>query len=192
MSGIFSITPCSRSSRQSVSPEPVKFRFLKAINLFDPILKALVLPSLKEKYLFPQDHLHFVTIGEDTHIPIVYFPAPKPKASIVLVYSHGSGSTLNNVFGLGLNLMTKYGIAVVLYDYNGEGESKGKFQSYEKDIKIVLSWVFKQGYSPSRTVLCGFSIGSFPTLTIPGPMPRILVSPICGLTPLVEGTNLQY
>ena len=44
---------------------------------------------------------------------------------MILVYSHGSGSTLNNVYGFGVNMMVRYGIAVVLYDYNGEGESKG-------------------------------------------------------------------
>ena len=84
-------------------------------------------------------------------------------------------------------MMVRYGIAVVLYDYNGEGESRGRFNSYEDDIKTVLAWVFKKGYHPQRTLLCGFSIGSYPTLSVPGPMPRILISPICGLISLVEG-----
>ena len=88
--------------------------------------------------------------------------------------------------------MIKYGVAVVMYDYNGEGESKGEFTSYEDDIQTVLSWTLRQGYSPKRVVLCGFSIGSFPTLSVPGPMARLLISPICGLIPLIEGTSLQY
>ena len=41
-------------------------------------------------------------------------------------------------------------------------------------------------------MLCGFSIGSYSTLLLKGSMPRILVSPICGLISYIEGTTKKY
>ena len=191
MSGLFSL--CQHNPlHQTRNPEPIKFRLLRAINLMDPLLKGFLLPCKQENYNFPKDKLQFLSHSETTHIPLIYLPASNPKSSMVLVYCHGSGSSLNNIYGFGINLMVKYGIGVVLFDYSGEGESKGSFVSYENDLQTVLAWVHKQGYSPKRTILCGFSIGSYPTLSAPGPMPRILISPLCGLIPLIEGTCLQY
>jgi hypothetical protein len=40
-----------------------------------------------------------------------------------MVYCHGSGSTLNNVYDFAMTLAIKYNIAVVAYDYSGDGES---------------------------------------------------------------------
>ena len=51
------------------------------------------------------------------------------------MYSDGSGSNLNNVFGLVLDLLTKYGIAVVLYDYNGDEKPKESFNLIKRILK---------------------------------------------------------
>lgn len=88
--------------------------------------------------------------------------------------------------------MNKYGISVLLYDYTGNGESNRDFNSYEQDVKVVLAWAQHEGYELGRIVLCGFSIGSYSALVVPGPMPRLLISPVCGIIPYVEGTTVQY
>jgi hypothetical protein len=40
-----------------------------------------------------------------------------------MVYCHGSGSTLNNVFDFAYTMSIKYGVAFLAYDYTGDGES---------------------------------------------------------------------
>ena len=82
----------------------------------------------------------------------------------------------------------KYGVGFIGYDYTGEGESEKQFHSYELDLKVLLAYAVKQGYDLRKTVLCGFSIGSYSALCIEGIMPRILVSPFSGLIPLIEET----
>jgi pimeloyl-ACP methyl ester carboxylesterase len=115
-----------------------------------------------------------------------------PKFTQLIIYCHGSGSNLNNLYNFGTQLKTLYGISVLLYDYTGDGESTKTFTNYETDIKVVLSWVQHLGYDLSSIIICGYSIGSYSALLLPGPMGRILISPICGVIPFVEGTTLQY
>ena len=85
-----------------------------------------------------------------------------------------------------------YAVGFVAYDYTGQGESTRNFHSYESDIKVVLSWVIRQGYDLRRTVLCGFSLGSYSALCLEGLMPRILISPFSGIIPLIEEKEAQY
>jgi pimeloyl-ACP methyl ester carboxylesterase len=115
-----------------------------------------------------------------------------PKITQLIIYCHGSGSNLNNLYNFGNQLKILYGISVLLYDYTGDGESCKKFSSYETDIKVVLAWALLLGYDLANIIICGYSIGSYSALVIPGPMGRILISPICGIIPFVEGTTLQY
>jgi hypothetical protein len=56
----------------------------------------------------------------------------------------------------------------------------------------VLAWAQHLGYDLSNVIICGYSIGSYSALLVPGPMGRILISPICGVIPFVEGTTLHY
>ena len=60
------------------------------------------------------------------------------------------------------------------------------------DIKVILAYAIKQGYDLRRTVICGFSLGSYSALCVEGIMPRILVSPFSGIIPLIEDTEAQY
>jgi hypothetical protein len=48
-------------------------------------------------------------------------------------------------------------------------------------MRLVLAWTVRLGYKLSRTILCGFSLGSYSALCLEGEMPRILISPICGI-----------
>ena len=55
---------------------------------------------------------------------MVHFPKLFPESSMVLVYSHGSGSNLEHIYGIGRLLWKLYNIGVVIYDYTGCGNSK--------------------------------------------------------------------
>ena len=122
-----------------------------------------------------------------SHLPYVYWANKNPSQSLIFVYCHGSGSTLNNVFDFAFSIFQRHKIAVLAYDYTGDGESKMKFSSYEEDIKLILAWVVSKGYSLGNTILCGFSLGSYSALTLEGVMPRILISPVCGILTFLEG-----
>ena len=52
--------------------------------------------------------------------------------------------------------------------------------------------MIRQGYDLRRTVLCGFSLGSYSALCLEGLMPRILISPFSGIIPLIEEKEAQY
>jgi alpha/beta superfamily hydrolase len=91
-------------------------------------------------------------------VPVVHFPLTNPSRSTLIVYSHGNGSDLNNVYHLARRLYELYGVAVVAYDYTGYGESRQERGSFEEDIRTVLAWVVSKGYRPGRIVLAGFSL----------------------------------
>lgn len=102
-----------------------------------------------------------------------------------MVYCHGSGSTLNHVYQYCNSIAWKFSIATIAYDYTGDGESQKDFVDFESDLKCILAWAVKQGYDLRRIILCGFSLGSYSALCLKGQMPRILISPLCGLTSYV-------
>ena len=101
-------------------------------------------------------------------MPVLHFPATNPSLSLLLVYSHGSGSTLNHVRDFVYAMHLKFGIGAIGYDCSGEGESQQGFVSYEKDMRMVLSWALSLGYRLNRTILCGFSLGSYSALCLEG------------------------
>jgi pimeloyl-ACP methyl ester carboxylesterase len=107
-------------------------------------------------------------ITEECHIPVIHFPKVFPEDSMVLVYSHGSGSNLEHIYNVAKAIWKLYDVAVVIYDYTGCGNSKLADGMMEKDLIAVLSWVLKLGYSISNIILCGFSLGTYPTLSMPG------------------------
>jgi hypothetical protein len=164
----------------TVLPQPLKFRLAQSVNLFDVILRYFAEPRKSEQYTFPRINLHFLATPR-SHVPVLYFPAAFPELSLLMVYCHGSGSTLNNVYDFAYTMSVKYGVALLAFDYSGDGESEKEFSSYDEDIKLVLAWTVRLGYKLSRTVLCGFSLGSYSALCLQGPMPRMLISPICGI-----------
>ena len=42
-------------------PEPLKFKFLKFINVWDIVLRKFVYPNKKEQYQFSKDYLTYVS-----------------------------------------------------------------------------------------------------------------------------------
>lgn len=56
----------------------------------------------------------------------------------------------------------------------------------------MLSWVIRKGYRMDRIVLAGFSLGSYSALCLEGVMPRLLISPVCGIMPFLEGEAKRF
>lgn len=106
----------------TILPQPLKFRFANSVNIFDLILRYCAEPRKTEAYNFPRGCLHFLLTAR-SHVPVIYLPTPFPDLSLLMVYCHGSGSTLNNVYDFVYTMSVKYGVAVVAYDCSGEGES---------------------------------------------------------------------
>lgn len=127
-----------------------------------------------------------------SHLPFFYVAVANPAKSMIFVYSHGSGSTLNNVYNFVANLYQTYNIAILAYDYTGDGESTLPFHDYNNDIKTILSFVVSQGYDLRRVILAGFSLGSYSTLCLEGMMPRLLISPITGIISYVEKEPARF
>lgn len=158
------------------------------------MLKHFAFPHTKAYYSFPIDNIHYVYNSHSrTTIPILHLPASsEDNDDLVMVYCHGSGSSLNHVYGIGKEIRSLYGISFVGYDYVGDGESEGCFISYEEDIETVLAWVLGQGYKLSKVILCGFSIGVYSALCLEGMMTRIVISGFAGLLPMVEKREAQF
>lgn len=57
---------------------------------------------------------------------------------------------------------------------------------------VVLAWAVRLGYKLNRIILCGFSLGSYSALCLEGEMPRILISPICGIISFFETEAARY
>jgi hypothetical protein len=104
-------------------PQPLKFRLVHSVSLFDTLLRYFAEPRKSEPYTFPRNALHFLSTPR-SHLPLIYFPAAFPELSLLIVYSHGSGSTLNNVYDFAYTMAMKYGVAFLAYDYTGDGESE--------------------------------------------------------------------
>ena len=43
-----------------------------------------------------------------------------------------------------------------------------------------------------RIILAGFSLGSYSALSMEVVMPRVLISPVCGIVPFLEGEAKRF
>ena len=127
--------------------QPLKMRLLHSLGLLQPLIRRYVLSKARTEYQFSRRHLQFLE-RDGSSVPIVHFPLTNPSRSTLIVYSHGNGSDLNNVYHLARRLYELYGVAVVAYDYTGYGESRQERGSFEEDIRTVLAWVVSKGYHP--------------------------------------------
>ncbi|MBS1990144.1 MAG: alpha/beta hydrolase [Cyanobacteria bacterium SZAS LIN-3] len=85
----------------------------------------------------------------------------RPDAKYVYLVSHGNAGNLGHRIGLGAFILSS-GQSVILYDYEGYGESKGeaKLANLIPDGVSVYDYAVKQlGYKPEQIILYGESIG---------------------------------
>ena len=90
-----------------------------------------------------------------------YCPTPEKRRLIVLV--HGMGGSLDEMAGIGHDLHVK-GYDVLLFDLRGHGRSDSSrlyMGARERsDLRAVLGWANKQGYSSDRIGWLGWSMGA--------------------------------
>ena len=90
-----------------------------------------------------------------------YCPTPKKRRLIVLV--HGMGGSRDEMARIGHDLHAE-GYDVLLFDLRGHGvsdQSRLYMGSRERgDLRAVLDWASRQGYSPDRVGWLGYSMGA--------------------------------
>jgi uncharacterized protein len=89
-------------------------------------------------------------------------------AKHVAIVHHGRGGNLYNKVFLAQHLIN-LGMSVLVYDYRGYGESTGvaRLKNFVPDGLLVHDFATnKLGYSPSRVVIVGESIGTGPACEI--------------------------
>jgi alpha-beta hydrolase superfamily lysophospholipase len=90
-----------------------------------------------------------------------YCPTPEKRRLIVLV--HGMGGSLDEMAGIGHDLHAE-GYDVLLFDLRGHGSSDRSrltMGARERvDLRAVLDWANRQGYSSDRVGWLGWSMGA--------------------------------
>ena len=90
-----------------------------------------------------------------------YCPTPKKRRLIVLV--HGMGGSRDEMARIGHDLHAG-GYDVLLFDLRGHGssdQSRLYMGGRERgDLRAVLDWASRQGYSPDRVGWLGYSMGA--------------------------------
>jgi uncharacterized protein len=88
-----------------------------------------------------------------------YFPSE--GARFVVVLSHGNAGNISGRLEIA-ELLNELGVAVLLYDYRGYGQSDGRpsERGLYKDITAVISYLeVELGYPEDRVILYGRSLG---------------------------------
>jgi pimeloyl-ACP methyl ester carboxylesterase len=97
-------------------------------------------------------------IGGIIHAQYFEFNADGP----ILLFSHGNNANIS-VRKYAIDIARRYNVNLILYDYEGYGQSKGSPDQGKilKDAEMVYDWV-RAKYSPERIILWGESLGSSP------------------------------
>lgn len=91
---------------------------------------------------------------------------PNPKAQYTILYSHGNGETLGDIYPRLLDFRN-LGFSVFSYDYRGYGLSPGKpsVNKAYRDIDAAYEYLTHQLKIPAdRIILFGRSVGSGPSV----------------------------
>jgi alpha-beta hydrolase superfamily lysophospholipase len=87
-------------------------------------------------------------------------PGPVDRPWVVL-YCHGNGGNIGDRLPL-LAGLRELGLAVLIFDYRGYGESSGRASVDGTRLDVIAAWrhlVDERGYDPSEIVLWGRSLG---------------------------------
>jgi len=153
-----------------------KYKFLTAL-VISVILYVIVCTNIyfmQEKYLFQQytmpineelsyqenfEEMFFET-EKDVKIHGLLFP--KENATGLVIINRGSGGSLKNYSPTGSFLYDSLNYSVFIYDYRGNGKSKGEIQGKEdlyRDLRYIYHF-FADQYGEKNIILYGNSFGS--------------------------------
>lgn len=99
-------------------------------------------------------------------IDAVFLPAKPGKETIL--FSHGNAGNIT-YFETLPRLYSKYGYGVLMYDYRGFGQSKGRISQKHiyQDAATALDFLISEkGLTPQQIILWGHSLGNSPTIEL--------------------------
>jgi fermentation-respiration switch protein FrsA (DUF1100 family) len=126
-----------------------------------------------------------------------YCSTPTPRRLIVLV--HGMGGTLDEMSGIGLGLHSA-GFDVLLFDLRGHGTSDPSRLTMgateRRDLRAVLAWANRQGFSQDRIGWLGWSMGASTVLMEGAENPKlqaaVVDSPFGNLPELLDSQLTEH
>ncbi|NJN49536.1 MAG: alpha/beta hydrolase [Alkalinema sp. RL_2_19] len=124
--------------------------------------RQMFLPQSAAQAPLPQPPIAIPTTNGET-ITLVHLP--NPQATYSILYSHGNGETLGDVYPHLLKLQN-LGFNIIAYDYRGYGLSQGKptEQNTYEDITTAYRYTTETlKISPDRLIIFGRSIGGGPS-----------------------------
>lgn len=101
-------------------PEPIKMKILRTLGLDSFLIDRLLIRRAETSYTFNRQHLSQIETDQCS-IPVLHIPLLNPSESTLFLYSHGSDSNLNKVYGFIKKIQELYGVSVMSYDYTGYG-----------------------------------------------------------------------
>lgn len=96
--------------------------------------------------------------------------ADDPSSKPVVLFFHGNAGNISNRLYKAKGWIDR-GFNVFLIDYRGYGKSSGKIKHQKEvieDANAAFDWLEKKGISPSRIVLYGESLGTYPAIKLAG------------------------
>jgi hypothetical protein len=87
-------------------------------------------------------------------------PAGEQALPLVVLYCHGNAGNLSGRLPA-IEGLLQLGVAVLIFDYRGFGESSGRATVAGTRVDVAAAWdyLLAQGWSPDRIVVWGRSIG---------------------------------
>lgn len=106
-----------------------------------------------------------------------YYPTPERRHLVVLI--HGMGTCWDEMAALGHDLHAE-GYDILLFNLRGHGESDPSRLTMGRreraDLRAVLAWAFRQGFTPDRIGWLGYSMGASTLLMEAAQNPSIRVA----------------
>lgn len=166
------------------------------------VIALIILYFFQEKLLFhpqvlPQNHeFSFSGDYEELYIPVendvnlhgILFKAKNSKG--LVFYLHGNGGCVEG-WGNSATAFTSSGYDLFMLDYRGYGKSGGSISSEDQlnnDIAKAYHYILTN-YSPAKTVIAGYSIGTGPATYLAAnnnPDLLLLQAPYYSLNTLVD------
>lgn len=107
---------------------------------------------------------HWLPVAENTSLRVWYLPTNLDRGTVV--FSGGNSGTMAcHLFSA--KVLTDNGWSVVMYEYEGYGESNGRpsLATLSRDLTTVVEWT-RAWCARDQVTLMGMSLGSIPSIAV--------------------------
>ena len=115
-------------------------------------------------------HVEWLRTSSRNFIPALFLQVP--RARYTLIFSHGNGTDIGQMFDFFVHLALSLQVQILAYEYSGYGASSAPMPSERATIEDAeAAWACatqKHGVAPDRIVLYGQSVGSGPSCSLAG------------------------